>query len=65
MGDAPVFMGLLAFSLLSATIGWARVRRQKLLRQRWRTHCCLEFGYRLTGNTSGYCPECGTPDLSE
>jgi hypothetical protein len=33
----------------------------------WRDHrrippdCCLNCGYNLTGNTSGICPECGTP----
>ncbi len=23
--------------------------------------CCQACGYNLTGNTSGICPECGTP----
>ncbi len=29
-------------------------------RQKLRGHC-QECGYNLTGNTSGICPECGTP----
>ena len=39
-------------------------RRRELQRRRW-AHRCLHCGYSLTGNLSGYCPECGTPDLSE
>jgi hypothetical protein len=31
-------------------------RRSRLLR-----NLCLSCGYSLTGNTSGVCPECGTP----
>jgi len=28
----------------------------------WSAHdLCLKCGYNLTGNTSGTCPECGTP----
>jgi hypothetical protein len=32
--------------------------------KRWRFragNCCRSCGYSLTGNTSGVCPECGTP----
>jgi hypothetical protein len=28
------------------------------------TDCCQHCAYRLTGNTSGICPECGTPCLT-
>ena len=31
------------------------------LRQRPKVGCCPACGYNLTGNTSGVCPECGTP----
>jgi len=30
-------------------------------RARLRAGCCHRCGYNLTGNTSGVCPECGTP----
>src|SRR5215469_489049 len=37
---------------------WYR-RRQRELRAEG--GCCLKCGYDLHGNTSGVCPECGTP----
>lgn len=32
-----------------------------LFRRRTRAGCCTACGYNLTGNTSGTCPECGSP----
>jgi hypothetical protein len=34
------------------------------LRQRPKVGCCTACGYNLTGNTSGVCPECGTPSTA-
>jgi len=40
------------------TVRWrSRLRRQR----RVLAGACLRCGYSLTGNTSGTCPECGTP----
>ena len=36
---------------------WRTLKRRRLIRQ----GCCRKCGYNLTGNTSGICPECGTP----
>ncbi|HSZ55751.1 MAG TPA: hypothetical protein VK797_08830 [Tepidisphaeraceae bacterium] len=53
---------LAAFFLLLPTIwlsafAYSRLqRRHRLLHQ-----LCASCGYDLTGNTSGICPECGTP----
>jgi len=38
-----------------------RWRRRRTRWSRWRKSLCLECGYDLTGNSSGTCPECGTP----
>ena len=40
---------------------WLVTRR----RARRRAGCCLTCGYNLTGNTSGVCPECGTPTSAD
>ena len=37
------------------------LRRLWFQRRRNRVGCCPGCGYNLTGNTSGICPECGTP----
>jgi hypothetical protein len=53
--------GIVALSLLLPTYASARV----LKRRKWlRTGRCASCGYYLTGNTSGICPECGTPCLT-
>ena len=48
-----------AFALFSGTWVFAAIRR----RRRWlsRDTTCFQCRYSLTGNTSGTCPECGTP----
>jgi len=50
-----VFIPLSAYPLLYFTRGPIRryFRRRKGL--------CLKCAYNLTGNTTGICPECGTP----
>ena len=37
--------------IATTSIGWRRSRRNR----------CRTCGYNLTANTSGVCPECGTP----
>jgi len=49
---------LLAASLPLPAIWIYRLRRRRLRRGQ---PLCLSCGYNLTGNTSGICPECGTP----
>jgi len=54
-------LGMIAFSALylpSATY----LRRRLTARELWRvrTDLCPTCGYRLTGNTSAICPECGS-----
>jgi hypothetical protein len=41
-----------------AAAAFSLVARRRLTR---RSGDCLKCGYNLTGNTSGVCPECGTP----
>jgi hypothetical protein len=54
--------GLLLLGIVANEIVLFRRRRAQRLRlRRARTGCCLTCGYRLTGNVSGICPECGTP----
>lgn len=49
--SAVIFLPFAAFPILSCL--WLR-RRDKVNR-------CKQCRYNLTGNTSGVCPECGTP----
>lgn len=44
-----------------AWIGTMLVRFRTYRRKRFRDPNCRCCGYNLTGNTSGLCPECGTP----
>ena len=44
------------FALPVAVWGWVRLRKRR--QSKWG---CPDCGYNLTGNTSGVCPECGTP----
>ena len=62
-GDGGQLMVFPAWILLVATlilpvVGIVRWRRRA--RRRGRS-LCIECGYNLTANTSGVCPECGTP----
>jgi hypothetical protein len=51
--EAALELGMLAAWIYDATYG---------KRARWRrAGRCARRGYDLTGNTSGLCPECGTP----
>lgn len=57
LADIRFSLPLLAY--LSAVPLWRAWRRDRL-RQYRREHClCLKYGYNLTGNVSGVCPECG------
>jgi len=40
---------------------WFGIRVIILRRLRWKLGRCLQCNYDLTANTSGVCPECGTP----
>ena len=50
---------LAAAAVIVALAARQTYRREKDSR-RQRTPACASCGYNLTGNTSGYCPECGT-----
>ena len=51
---------LLAVFLLSVLVLF-RFRSQWDREQRAKRNLCISCGYDLTANTSGVCPECGTP----
>ena len=53
----PFWSILIATLVLPAVYGWYWNR----LRRRKTRGLCISCGYNLTGNTSGVCPECGTP----
>jgi hypothetical protein len=55
---------MLASSIAYSSIGvvfFLGARHQRERNHRAKTGRCLHCGYRLTGNTSGVCPECGRP----
>ncbi len=57
-GRAPL---LLVVAVFLAYPLWVYITRPY---ERWRRRCrglCVVCAYDLTGNTSGVCPECGTP----
>lgn len=57
---AVPFLGLFLLFALPWVVkvsAWAGRR----LRRSPRAGCCINCKYNLTGNTSGMCPECGTP----
>jgi hypothetical protein len=47
--------------LAAALAGLVYAGRRSRRRRRLRHVCCIECGYSLVGNTSGVCPECGSP----
>ena len=54
----------LAVGLLSLPFWLPAALRDERRSKRRRKGLCLACGYNLTGNTSGVCPECGTPTTS-
>ncbi len=50
----PLWLPLSALAVATAALWW-------LDRRRYRPGHCTHCGYNLTGNTTGRCPECGTP----
>lgn len=52
----PFWFLALLFGVLPLTFA-----ARRLVRRRRGLHDCRQCGYNLTGNTSGICPECGTP----
>jgi hypothetical protein len=62
---ASAAVALVAIAFLAALV-WLflytlRDGRQQVADHRRRYALCVQCGYSLTGNTSGVCPECGTP----
>jgi rRNA maturation endonuclease Nob1 len=60
----PTFF--VAFSIqMFLSMMWLRnarsMRKNEIVGQRRERGECEQCGYSLTGNTSGVCPECGTP----
>lgn len=55
VASIPTFVVPIALAILPAA--WAMSRPE----QRRRRGLCVTCAYDLTGNTSGTCPECGTP----
>ena len=49
----------LPFALVAGLIGLRKWRRHRRIRHRRANHQCEQCGYRLIGNQSGVCPECG------
>ena len=44
----------------AATAGWLHLHRRGVRDDRRDTGKCIAYGYDLTANVSGVCPECGT-----
>jgi hypothetical protein len=60
--DVTVSSWLVALTTALLPIYWVVLYRGKWRREaRLRAGCCISCGYDLTANTSGICPECGTP----
>jgi hypothetical protein len=49
------------FLAVPVAAGAVHIRRRRRRARRTRTGLCVSCGYSLAGNTSGVCPECGTP----
>lgn len=55
----PLWLVVLLSLMLPAL--WMRRLRRESARKRRRMNQCIACGYSLMGNTSGTCPECGSP----
>jgi len=60
-----IFLPLWFVALLFAVLPASRITTILQQRHTDREHLCPTCGYNLTGNTSGVCPECGTPATHE
>jgi hypothetical protein len=49
------------YVVLRLTLSRSPLAEWGVRRRRRASGLCLACGYRLTGNVSGVCPECGTP----
>lgn len=56
----PVWLHAILFAM--PPLGWFVAARRRRLRRK--QGGCPACGYNLTGNTSGVCPECGTPAVA-
>jgi hypothetical protein len=55
------FMWYIVIALALLPLAWTVVATLSRRRRRILPGNCAHCGYNLTGNTSGVCPECGTP----
>jgi hypothetical protein len=55
--NAPHWLVVALTAIFAASFWWLRGR----CRRKFGRNGCPACGYNLTGNTSGVCPECGTP----
>lgn len=58
--SSALLLPLLVITLSGFAVG-PIIASWGIRRLRSATHLCIACGYNLTGNTSGTCPECGTP----
>jgi len=56
-----ILLPLLLCVAFSTALLWLRTHRHTVSIRRMRRGQCSKCGYDLTANTSGICPECGTP----
>ncbi len=54
------FLACLAYPATRLAL-WLAGRSDRRYMSRYASGLCVNCGYNLTGNTSGVCPECGTP----
>lgn len=57
----PTFVAAAVAVLGEWALFWRPLERDERRQERGARGLCPSCGYDLTGNTSGTCPECGTP----
>jgi len=59
----PIWIGFAGNTLFYTALAFMLLFGPGQIRRVWRSRnlCCVNCGYSLAGNTSGVCPECGTP----
>ena len=61
MTIARVLLAFAAGAAILLLLDWNRARRERRLDRMIAANVCTNCSYNLTANTSGVCPECGTP----
>jgi hypothetical protein len=56
-----VLLAIAAGAAILLLLGWNRARRKRRRDRLIAANVCVKCGYNLIANTSGVCPECGTP----